>query len=112
VLQSVVAEATTITAAVVTAGLALVATPIQAHADTLCYHGDVMRGASGQGDWYLCMGDPSRQQPGAWQHIVPFFDPNSADGYGGMQLMPPLCVRFPNDYPTCNGVIYQFPTGY
>ena len=85
-----------------------------AHADptTVCYHGDVARGTPGDGvpDWWLCMGDESRMTAGVWQHIVPFFDPNSADGYGGMQLMPPLCVRFPQDYPTCGGFIYQFPT--
>jgi hypothetical protein len=37
---------------------------------------------------------------GAWLHVVPTFDPNSADGYGPNQPLPPLCVRFPDQY-TC-----------
>mgnify|MGYP003607214016 CR=1 FL=1 len=88
----------------------------QAHGDptTVCYHGDVARGTPGDGaqDWWLCMGDQTRLDPGTWQHIVPFIDPNSADGFGGMQLMPPTCVRFPQNYPSCGGFIYEFPTDY
>lgn len=30
------------------------------------------------------------------------FDPHSGDGYGPEQELPPLCVRFPNDYK-CDG---------
>ena len=103
-----------IRAAVVIAFAGSIISPAQAQADptTVCYQGDVARGTSGQSDWYLCLGDPTRLIPGQWQHIVPFLDPNSADGYGGMQLMPPLCVRFPNQYPSCGGFIYEFPTGY
>jgi hypothetical protein len=52
----------------------------------------IMRGGSG-GDYFLCQG-------GAWLHVVPTFDPNSADGYGGNQPLPPTCVRFPDQY-TC-----------
>jgi hypothetical protein len=50
------------------------------------------RGGSG-GDYFLCRG-------GAWLHVVPTFDPNSADGYGPNQPLPPFCVRFPYQY-TC-----------
>ena len=52
--------------------------------------GAVQRGGPG-GDYYLCVGD-------SWTHIVPTFDPNSADGYGPNQPLPPLCVRFPDQY--------------
>ncbi|MCF8605173.1 hypothetical protein L5I01_17605 [Gordonia sp. HY442] len=31
----------------------------------------------------------------------PTFDPNSADGYGPNQKLPPLCERFPQDYGPC-----------
>lgn len=98
------------TAALIVAALA-VAAPVQADPTPVCYHGDVARGTPDDGvlDWWLCMGNESRLQPGTWQHIVPFFDPNSADGFGGMQLMPPPCVRFPQNSPTCSGFIYQFP---
>ena len=34
--------------------------------------------------------------------VSPTFDPNSADGYGPNQPLPPFCVRFPNE-PQCNG---------
>jgi hypothetical protein len=50
----------------------------------------VKRGGPG-GDYFLCQG-------GAWLHVVPTFDPNSADGYGPNQPLPPLCVRFPDPY--------------
>ena len=65
--------------------------PAVAHADA-CVNGTVKRGGSG-GDYFLCQG-------GAWLHVVPTFDPNSADGYGPNQPLPPLCVRFPDQY-TC-----------
>ncbi len=35
---------------------------------------------------------------GQWVHIEPTFDPDSGDGYGPNQPLPPLCVRFPDDY--------------
>jgi hypothetical protein len=57
-----------------------------------CVNGTVKRGGSG-GDYFLC-------QSNAWLHFVPTFDPNSADGYGSNQPLPPLCVRFPDQY-TC-----------
>jgi hypothetical protein len=63
--------------------------PAVVHADA-CVNGTVKRGGSG-GDYFLCQG-------GAWLHVVPTFDPNSADGYG--PPLPPLCVRFPDQY-TC-----------
>jgi hypothetical protein len=44
------------------------------------------------GDYFVCQGN-------AWLHVVPTFDPNSADGYGD-QPLPPLCVRIPDQY-TC-----------
>jgi hypothetical protein len=47
--------------------------PPVAHADT-CFIGTVQRGGSG-GDYYVF-------QRGDWLHVVPTFDPNSADGYG------------------------------
>ncbi len=31
-------------------------------------------------------------------HPTPTFDPDSADGYGPNQELPPLCVRFPDNY--------------
>jgi len=61
------------------------------YADT-CVNGTAKRGGSG-GDYFLCQG-------GAWLHVVPTFDPNSADGYGPNQPLPPKCVRFPDQY-TC-----------
>lgn len=41
----------------------------------------------------------------------PTFDPNSADGYGPNQQLPPLCERFPND-PDCGGSVnnYESPS--
>src|SRR4051794_30342260 len=51
-----------------------------------CVDGTVKRGGS-SGDYFLCHG-------GAWLHVVPMFDPNSADGYGPNQPRQPLCVRF------------------
>jgi hypothetical protein len=54
-----------------------------AHADT-CVNGTVKRGGSG-GDYYVCQG-------GAWLRVVPTFDPNSADGYGPNQPLPPPCT--------------------
>jgi hypothetical protein len=56
-----------------------------------CADYSVMRGESSKGDYFWCLG-------GAWHHVVPTFDPNSADGYGPTQLVPPLCVRFPDQY--------------
>ena len=32
---------------------------------------------------------------------IPTFDPNSGDGYGPNQKLPPLCARFPSDYGPC-----------
>ena len=71
--------------------LGFLSLPAVAHADA-CVNGTVKRGGSG-GDYFLCQG-------GAWLHVVPTFDPNSADGYGPNQPLPPLCVRFPDQY-TC-----------
>lgn len=34
-----------------------------------------------------------------WQSAT--FDPDSGDGYGPNQQLPPLCVRFPQDYGPC-----------
>ena len=84
-----------ITAAAALAGAAAVAgflhIPAVAHADT-CVNGTVQRGGSA-GGYFLCQG-------GAWLHVVPTFDPTSADGYGPNQPLPPKCVRFPDQY-TC-----------
>ena len=38
-------------------------------------------------------------QSGTWVHVVPYTDPNSADGYGSNQQLPPLCIRFPGQFP-------------
>ena len=73
------------------AGTMAVGLATPAYANT-CNDGAVQRGGSG-GDYYLCHGD-------TWTHIVPTFDPNSGDGYGPNQPLPPLCVRFPDQY-TC-----------
>ena len=35
---------------------------------------------------------------GQWKYVQPTFDPNSGDGYGPNQPLPPLCVRFPQQY--------------
>jgi hypothetical protein len=65
--------------------------PAVAHADA-CVNGTVKRGGSG-GDYFVCQG-------GGWLHVVPTFDPSSADGYGPNQPLPPKCIRFPDQY-TC-----------
>jgi hypothetical protein len=70
-------------------GTPLLSIPAVAHADA-CVNGTVQLGGSG-GDYFLSQG-------GAWLHVVPTFDPNSADGYGPNQPLPPLCVRFPDQY--------------
>jgi hypothetical protein len=67
----------------------LLSGPVVAHADT-CNDGAAKRGTSGS-DYYLCQG-------GVWLHVMPTFDPNSADGYGPNQPLPPLCIRFPDQY--------------
>jgi hypothetical protein len=63
--------------------------PAVAHADA-CVNGTVQRGGSDD-EYFLCQG-------GAWLHVVPT-PTNSGDGYGN-QPLPPLCVRFPDQY-TC-----------
>jgi hypothetical protein len=68
----------------------LVGAPAAPSEAQTCNDGAVQRGGPG-GDYYLCVGD-------SWTHIVPTFDPNSADGYGPNQPLPPLCVRFPDQY--------------
>ena len=65
-------------AAVLSAGL--LAAPGVAHADG-CVTGTVKRGGAG-GDHFVCQGN-------AWLHVVPMFDPNSADGYGNQPLPRP-----------------------
>jgi hypothetical protein len=74
-------------ASVIVAGS--ISIPAVAHADA-CVNGTVRRGGSGD-DYFLCQG-------GAWLHVVPTHT-NSGDGYGN-QPLPPLCVRFPDQY-TC-----------
>jgi len=76
------------TACVIVAGFLSV--PVVGRADA-CVNGTVRRGGSGD-DYFLCQG-------GAWLHIVPTHI-NSGDGYGPNQRLPPLCVRFPDQY-TC-----------
>jgi hypothetical protein len=75
-------------ATVVTA-LGLLAPP-SAVAD-MCHDGAVNRGSAG--DYSVCQG-------GAWQHyLAPTFDPNSGDGYGPNQPLPPACIRFNQPCP-------------
>jgi hypothetical protein len=60
-------------------------------AANMCNEGAVARG--GAGDYSLCQG-------GAWQyHPAPTFDPNSGDGYGPNQPLPPACIRFNQPCP-------------
>lgn len=54
-----------------------------------CANGQVRN--EGGGNYSTCVG-------GEWQYVSPTFDPNSGDGYGPNQPLPPLCVRFPQDY--------------
>ncbi|WP_299570726.1 hypothetical protein [uncultured Williamsia sp.] len=58
---------------------------------TQCAAGEVRN--DGGGTYSTCVN-------GQWNHIEPTFDPNSGDGYGPNQPLPPLCVRFPDQY-TC-----------
>src|SRR5258708_9379149 len=77
-----VMERTVLVAAVLVI-LAVLGTP-GAKADT-CNNGAVARGSAG--DYSICQG-------GAWQHYpAPTFDPNSGDGYGPNQPLPPACIR-------------------
>lgn len=71
----------------ITAGL-LTGPPV-ARADS-CVNGTVRR-AGVSDEYFLC-------QSGAWLHVVPTHI-NTGDGYGN-QPLPPLCVRFPDQY-TC-----------
>ena len=48
---------------------------------------------NGGGNYTTC-------ENGQWRSVRPTYDPNSADGYGPNQPLPPLCVRFPDKY-TC-----------
>jgi hypothetical protein len=58
----------------------------------VCNNGAVKPG-TGSSDWYEC-------HSGAWRYYPPpTFDPNSGDGYGPNQPLPPLCIRFPDQYP-------------
>ncbi len=82
-----VGKAVVAVASFITSGL--LSLPAVARADT-CVNGTVQRGGSGD-DYFLCQG-------GAWLHVVPTHT-NSGDGYGN-QPLPPLCVRFPDQY-TC-----------
>jgi hypothetical protein len=68
-----------------------------------CTNYSVKQGSPGHDDYYWCLG-------GSWHHVMPYFDPNSADGYGPTQLVPPLCVRFPDQYD-CATERFQ-PPGY
>ena len=65
-----------------------------APADPPCHDGAVIPAPSdGRGDAYsICKG-------GTWVHVVPYTDPNGADGYGPNQDLPPLRVRFSGQFP-------------
>jgi hypothetical protein len=47
------------------------------------------------GDYSICV-------DGVWQYMHPTYDPDSGDGYGPNQPLPPLCVRFPDQYSCPN----------
>jgi hypothetical protein len=66
-----------------------------AHAAS-CNDGAVKPDGGGADGYYTCVG-------GAWIHTVPTFDPSSADGYGPNQPLPPLCIRFPDQYSCPTG---------
>ena len=78
-------------AAALIAAMNLGGVPSVAQAD-VCHDGAVKPG-SGSGDWYQCQG-------GVWQYYPPpTFDPNSGDGYGPNQPLPPACIRFKQPCP-------------
>lgn len=56
-----------------------------------CANGAVKPDGGGADGYYTCVA-------GSWIHTVPTVDPNSADGYGPNQQVPPLCIRFPAQY--------------
>jgi hypothetical protein len=71
------------------AALGLVGVP--AAAASTCNDGAVNRGNAG--DYSICQG-------GAWQHYpAPTYNPNSGDGYGPNQPLPPACIRFNQPCP-------------
>jgi hypothetical protein len=79
----------TVLMAAVVAALGVVGVPA-AHAD-VCNDGAVNRGTAG--DYSICQG-------GAWQHYpAPTYNPNSGDGYGPNQPLPPACIRFNQPCP-------------
>jgi hypothetical protein len=70
--------------------MSLVGVPGVAGAD-VCHEGAVDPGNAG--DYSIC-------QAGAWQHYpAPTFDPNSGDGYGPNQPLPPAFIRFKQPCP-------------
>lgn len=64
---------------------------ISAEPPVQCEDGAVVN--EGGGNYSTC-------QNGSWTYVAPTFDPDSGDGYGPNQPLPPLCVRFPDQY-TC-----------
>lgn len=66
-----------------------------ASADT-CNDGAIKPDGGGADGYYTCFGRE-------WIHTVPFHDPNSADGYGPNQTLPPICIRMPKDNPCPTG---------
>lgn len=56
---------------------------------TECAVGEVRN--DGGGNYSTCVDSK-------WNRVTPTFDPNSADGYGPNQPLPPKCVRFPDQY--------------
>jgi hypothetical protein len=61
-----------------------------------CNDGAIKPDGGGADSYYTCVG-------GHWVLTVPTFDPNSADGYGPNQPLPPLCIRFPGQYSCPTG---------
>lgn len=62
----------------------------------ICNDGAVKPDGGGADGYYTCFGRE-------WIHTVPFHDPNSADGYGPNQTLPPICIRFPKNNPCPTG---------
>ncbi|MGO9031839.1 protein kinase domain-containing protein [Mycobacterium sp.] len=61
-----------------------------------CNDGAIKPDGGGADGYYTCVG-------GQWVLTVPTFDPDSADGYGPNQPLPPLCIRFPSQYSCPTG---------
>jgi hypothetical protein len=73
-----------------------VAPPLPPASVPTCGDGAIKPDGGGADGYFTCVG-------GQWAHTVPTFDPNSADGYGPNQPLPPKCIRFPGQYSCPTG---------